>query len=87
MRDDLSGGAVGQKADQTELPKNQISVVIHPTVRITPTRTMAAGQSLRKRSSFSEMGIWFREPALRSAPRTSAVSCLKRKPPTSRLGG
>jgi hypothetical protein len=48
---------------------------------------MAAGQSLRKRSSFSEMGIWFREPALRSAPRTSAVSCLKRKPPTSRLGG
>ena len=25
---------------------------------------MAAGQSVRKRPSFSEMGIWFREPAL-----------------------
>jgi hypothetical protein len=56
--DVLSGGAVRQKADQIDLPKNQTNVAIHPTVRITPTTIMTAGHMSKIRLKIGGTGIF-----------------------------
>jgi hypothetical protein len=46
--------ALRQKTAQTEMPKNQTNVAIHPTVRISPRRTMAAGAAMNFCSFMSQ---------------------------------